>query len=269
MIIFTGTGRSGTRYYSKVFETHQEFRAEELVGQFKALPHAYAPPTDLLADPQLRLQIMRRHLSGVDLATFRDSSNLYVHFLDALLALDPGVKIVLGVRDGRDFARSAITRGWHLPDAYRRKSRHVRAFMRQIADLVGYELPGRYWGFWVRPAKDDPWFPVWGKLSAIERAAWLWQWRNEKALERLAAVPRTSWTIVRLEDVMGDGPPPELRRLESFLGVKANASAVGVKTNDTQVAFRIADKSQWSAADSAGFYRIAGKTMAKFGYPVP
>ena len=108
MIVFTGSGRSGTGLYSKIFNAHHEYNVRGLVGQLRALPGYYNAPSDLLADIRLRRAMMQTHLKGVDLAAFRDSSNPYVHFLDVMHEIDPNIRIVLGVRDGRDFARSGI-----------------------------------------------------------------------------------------------------------------------------------------------------------------
>ena len=73
--------------------------------------------------------------------------------------------------------------------------------------------------------------------------------------------------MIRLEDI-AEGPSKELRRLEDFLGLPARTEAIGIKTNH-MMQHRIPDKRKWSEIDLQGFYRIAGDTMAKLGYPTP
>ena len=73
--------------------------------------------------------------------------------------------------------------------------------------------------------------------------------------------------MIRLEDI-AEGPSEELRRLEDFLGLQARTEAIGIKTNH-MMQHRIPGKGKWSEVDLQGFYRIAGDTMAKLGYPIP
>lgn len=267
MIVFTGSGRSGTGLYSKIFNAHHEYNVRGLVGQLKALPGYYNAPSDLLADIRLRRAMMKTHLAGVDLATFRDSSNPYVHFLDVMYEIAPSVRIVLGVRDGRDFTRSGITRGYQFPDGLSPLG-GAKSAVRAMCRSFGYHLPGRYSGFGLQPEQTDPWFAAWPTMTPVEKMAWLWQNRNEKALTRLQSVPRDQWTIVRLEDLSGEVERgrAELQRLEQFLGIKGDPQWLTQKYNHSQ-SFGFPDKADWPADDVSHFYRIAGPTMAKLGYP--
>ena len=266
MIVFTGRGLSGRGLYSKIFNAHHEYNVRGLVGQLRALPGYYNAPSDLLADIRLRRAMMRTHLKGVDLAAFRDSSNPYVHFLDVMHEIDPNVRIVLGVRDGRDFARSGITRGYHIPDG-RSWSGGVKSVARAVCKTFGYHLPGKHCGFGLQPEQCDPWFAEWPQMSPVEKLAWMWQSRNEKALTRLQSVPRDQWTVVRLEDLSGEAERgrAELQRLEEFLGIKGDPQWLTQKYNHSQ-SFGFPDKADWPEADIRSFYRIAGSTMEKLGY---
>ncbi len=266
MIVFTGSGRSGTGLYSKIFNAHHEYNVRGLVGQLRALPGYYNAPSDLLADIRLRRAMMQTHLKGVDLAAFRDSSNPYVHFLDVMHEIDPNVRIVLGVRDGRDFARSGITRGYHIPDG-RSPLAGVKSAVRAVCRTVGHHLPARYTGFGLQPEGTDPWFDQWPTMTPVEKMAWLWQNRNEKALTRLQSVPKDQWTVVRLEDLSGEAERgrAELQRLEEFLGIKGDPQWLTQKYNHSQ-SFGFPDKADWPEADIRSFYCIAGSTMEKLGY---
>ncbi len=263
MIIFTGTGYSGTGMYSKLFSTHHEYRVERLVRRIRALPGAAAPQHDLLRDPALRRDLMAEHLRGVELRSFRDSSNPYVHLADALWAADQNCRIVLGVRDGREFVRTAISRGHHLPDGHRRPHT-FRTLFHTIARLSG-RARGRFSGFMFEPERSDPWHSQWSALGAVGRMAWLWQYRNRKALERLQSVPTANWTVTRLEDLTRDPSRTELQRLESFVGVPAEPKWLTERHNQTSQ-HTFPHHSEWSADTLAEFERIAGPLMRQFGY---
>jgi hypothetical protein len=245
MIIFTGSGRSGTTYYSKVFGTHHEYRCSQLIQSmqepFTTLAWQY-PHSDLVADKVLRRTLMEQHLAGVDVEAFCDSCNLYIHFLDSLYDINPAVRIVLGARDGRDFARSGIIRRYHDGSLYS--------------------------GAFLTPNLDDPFYSRWRTMTPIEKMAWLWADRYKKALERLKAVPTDNWMLVRLEDLVSDpvSDNDHLKKLENFLSRKAQSKHLGIKHNaNAQQTFPTKD--QWTSDMNKQFFSIAGETMGILGYP--
>lgn len=232
MIIFTGTGRSGTALYSKLFNTLHEYNVSYLRQYFKYSPDE----SDPFADFETRIRIMKEHLKDVNIESFRDSSNPYIHFLDALYAIDNDVRIVLGIRDGRDFVISGITRGYH--------------------DERKYPL------FSMMPTLGDPYYEKWHKMTPIERCAWIWVYRNQKALERWKDIPMKNKHIVKLEDI---GDRDTLDKLEEFLGVKAKRKWLKKKVNANQY-LRFPPKEEWTEEMNSRFYRIAGKMMEELGY---
>lgn len=234
MIIFTGTGRSGTQFYSKLFNTHHEYNVNKhLIKYF-----AYKPtPPDPFSDMEVRISIMKEHLNDVDLKSFRDSSNPYVHFLDALYTLDNDIRICLGVRDGRDFAISYISRCF-----YNEK---------------------KYYYFSVIPTQGDPYYEKWPQMTLLERCAWTWVFRNQKALDRLANVPQKNKHIIKLEQIR---KPAVLSELEFFLGIKANKRLLNRKINATGY-LKYPPKEDWTDEMNIRFYNIAGDMMARLGYP--
>ncbi|MBN1909674.1 MAG: sulfotransferase [Pirellulales bacterium] len=244
MIIFTGSGRSGTKLYAMLFDAHHEYAVDRLKTILeREVPKQDAPLTNPLTDPTQRRRIMEEHLAGIDLATFRDSSNPYIHFIDALVAMDPEVKIVLGVRDGRDFVRSGVSRGYHTSA--------VNA------------------SFGMRPGVDDPYYDNWSQLSPIQKCAWQWTHRNHKALTGLKDAPQDQWTLVRLEDLTAN-PRRELHltRLEEFVGRRAERLWLDVKVNKN-ASFQLPPKEEWSDTWNQEFYEIAGPLMHWLGYPTP
>jgi hypothetical protein len=241
MIIFTGTGRNGTGMYAKMFDAHHEYNMAGLVEMIKEKVVNWSDPeTDYLSDPADRKDIMARHLKDVDINDFRDSSNPYIHFLDTLYEMDPAIRIVLGLRDGRDFARSGLSRGYHT-SVY------------------------NYYG--MIPERDTPFYREWPTMNPIEKMAWLWSYRNHKALTRLQSVPKQNYWIVRLEDLVADDEKAEqtIAELENFVGIKMDRQWLTTKYNKN-IAYVMPSKEQWTPDMNTSFFRIAGAMMRRFGY---
>jgi len=227
MLILTGTGRSGTGMLARLFGGHHEFRATWLLEK-------YAPPGRVpfrSLDERISA-VLDLHL-GVDPEGFIDASNLYIHLIDALGALYPDLRLVLAVRDGRDFVRSAVTRGWH----------------------------GRR-GFDTCPAPGTADFERWPAMTPVERAAWIWVRRNEIALTGLEALPEHCRRVVRIED-LEEG---NLDGLARFAGVPirdAGAVSRRVNANPEQ---SLPPFGRWPEEDRRAFERIAGGMMRRLGY---
>ena len=241
MIIFTGTGRSGTGMYAKMFHAHHEYNVPALGELIKKIVVNWNDPeTDYLGNPSVRREIMMRHLEDVDIPSFRDSSNPYIHFLDTLYEMDPSIRIVLGLRDGRDFARSGITRGYHT---------------------------ARYQHYGMIPERDTPFYREWPDMTPIEKMAWLWFSRNHKALMYLQSVPKENYLIIRLEDlVAGDEKAKQtLAELVKFTGIEPDRQWLTKKYNQNPF-YVIPPKEEWTDDMNKRFFRIAGVMMRKFGY---
>lgn len=241
MIIFTGTGRSGTGMYSKMFKTNHEYNVSNLLNLIQSyFPNWQDPDTDHISSPKIRKEIMKVHLENVDIDNFRDSSNPYIHFLDTLYEMDPCIRIVLGLRDGRDFARSGISRGYHTE---------------------------KYHFFSMVPEHDSPYYREWQFMDPIEKMAWIWAYRNHKALMGLKSVPPTNYCIVRLEDIVSGGETgeKEIERLETFLELKMDRQWLTEKYNRNK-SYSAPLKEEWTMEMNKKFFRIAGPLMCRFGY---
>ncbi len=212
--------------FARLFGGFHEFRATYLLDK-------YCRNNDPFSSFDKRLQAVLDLHQGIDTATFIDSSNLYTYLLDALWALYPNARFILGVRDGRDFVRSAITRGWHTRSSF---------------DTI--------------PRKSSPYYSRWKNMSPIERTAWIWTNRNEIALGLLEHIPRNNWMLVRLEDL----DEMLLCRLEEFAGhpIK-DKKAVNAEVNSNPVQ-NFPPKEEWSEDELQAFYAIAGNMMKKLGY---
>ena len=189
MLIITGTGRCGTMWLAKCFHAHHEYHAAKME---RVWPKFKIQGSETFNDYPKRLQFMKTHLSDVgNQMDFKDSSNLYVHFLDALYEIEPTLKVILIVRDFEPFERSALKRMWHT-----------------------------YLGYHRCPVDG------WGKMDAHQRMRWVYDFRINKAKERMAVLPENQRIICRLEDVARDITP-----LEEFVGVKANKEWTGRVAN--------------------------------------
>jgi hypothetical protein len=161
--------------------------------------------------------------------TFVDSSNLYIYFIDALHLLNPDAKFILTVRNGKDFVRSAFSRRWHEQNA-----------------------------FGTVPPVNDRYFKQWDSLTPIQKNAWIWDYRNRKALEGLKLIPREQKLVLRIEDI---DKQDTLDRLESFTGNKVCDRYIASERYNVNPAFSLPPKEEWSDAQHDEFNAIAGELM--------
>jgi hypothetical protein len=231
MLIITGTGRCGTATLARMLKGHHEFRVQYLLDK-------YFLKADPLSDPfrsiQRRIEAMLDLHQGIDRGTFIDSSNLYIYFIDALCALDPSTRVILLVRNGKDFARSALSRRWHEQNI-----------------------------FGTFPLPDDPYCEKWPSMTPLQKNAWIWVFRNTRALEGLKTVHEGRKLIVKVEDMR---EPQILDRIEAFAGVGTMERTLAEKGLNANPTFALPPKEEWSDSMNRDFDEIAGGMMRIFGY---
>jgi len=231
MLIITGTGRSGTATMAKLLGGFHEFRVNYILDKYFLPP---APHSDPFGSVEKRLMVLLDLHQGIDRRTFVDSSNLYIYFIDALYLLNPDAKFILTVRNGKDFVRSAFSRRWH-----------------------------EQYVFGTVPPDNDRYFKQWGSLTPIQKNAWIWDYRNRKALEGLKVIPDGQKLVLRIEDIFLQ---ETLRRLESFTGKKVCDNNIARERHNVNSAFSLPPKEEWSDARHNEFNAIAGELMGFFGY---
>jgi hypothetical protein len=231
MLIITGTGRSGTATLARLFGGCHEFRVGYLLDKYflKADPHS-----DPFTTIGKRIEAMLDLHQGIDRRTFVDSSNLYIHFIDALSVLNPSVKFILCVRNGKDFVRSAFSRKWHE--------------MRSFGTV---------------PQSNDPCFERWKKMNPLQRNAWIWTYRNTKALQGLSTIPQNLKLIVRIEDI---GRAATLDAIEGFTGIKIRDRRIATIRHNVNPSFALPPKEEWTEEMIMQFDEIAGNMMRYFAY---
>ena len=231
MLIITGTGRSGTGTMAKLLAGHHEFRVQYILDKYFLRAEPHSDPFDAI---EKRLRAMLDLHQGIDRETFVDSSNLYIYFIDALYLLNPEIKIILMVRNGQDFVRSALSRRWHEHKA-----------------------------FGTVPLQNDSYFSKWDSLTPIQKNAWTWQYRNKKALEGLSSVPAKQKLVLRIEDIHKQ---ETLCMLEAFTGKRVSDRELAKKRHNANPAFSLPPKEQWAKQQRDEFNAIAGRMMSFFGY---
>lgn len=229
MLIITGTGRSGTGTMARLLGGHHEFRVHYLLDKYflKADPHG--TPFDTI---EKRVRAILDLHQGIDPAVFIDSSNLYIHFIDAVHALNPSAKFILCVRNGKDFVRSAASRNWHLQNLYG-----------------------------TVPPRSDPYFEKWERMDPLERNAWIWVYRNRKALDGLDMVPELQRLIMRIEDIHQN-----IGLIRDFSGVAIQETSGPLKRHNANPSSDFPPGAQWTRDMQRRFDTVAGEMMRFFNY---
>lgn len=231
MLIITGTGRSGTGMFARLFGGYHEFRIAYLLDKYFSLKDPRANPFDRL---EKRIMAVKDLHQGIEPERFIDSSNLYIHLLDAIYYLNPSAKFILGVRNGRDFARSGITRKWHEQGT-----------------------------FGTVPLRNDPYFDRWNEMTPLQKNAWIWMHRNRIALEGLSVIPDSQKLIVKIEDCTSDAT---LDQLEQFAGVPMVDRSWARRRYNANPTYSFPPKEEWPDSMHKEFDEIAGEMMALLGY---
>jgi hypothetical protein len=231
MLIITGTGRSGTGTMAKLLGGHHEFRVKYILDKY--ILHA-PPHSDPFGTIEKRIAVILDLHQGIEIETFVDSSNLYIYFIDALYLLNPEIKFVLTVRNGKDFVRSAFSRKWHEQNI-----------------------------FGTVPLRNDRYYDQWDFLTPLQKNAWIWDYRNRKAIEGLKGVPEKQKLVLRIEGVHKQ---ETLHMLESFTGKKICNRAFSEKRHNANPDFSLPPKEEWTEGQDNEFNAIAGEMMSFFGY---
>lgn len=229
-MIITGTGRSGTGTFAKLLGGHHEFRASYLVDKYLRGPDCQSLSRSL----ERRISAIKDLHQNIDAESFIDSSNLYIHLIDAVFYLNPDAKFILCTRNGKDFVRSSITRNWH-----------------------------EHGLFGSVPPLDDPFYESWENMNPLQRNAWIWAYRNRVALGGLAMVPKDQKLIVKIEKC---GDDLLLDSLEKFSGFRIPDRSVAKRRFNANPSFTFPSPENWSQSMHSQFDEIAAEMMKTLGY---
>ncbi len=216
---------------AKLFGGHHEFRVNYILDKYFLHPDPHSDPFETM---QKRIMVMLDLHQGIERETFVDSSNLYIYFIDALYLLNPEMKIILTVRNGKDFVRSAYSRGWHERKEY-----------------------GSV------PLRNDRYFDQWDFMTPIQKNAWLWDFRNRKAFEGFKGVPEKQKLVLKIEDIYKQ---ETLCMLEAFTGKRVFDRELAAKRHNANPDFSLPPEEEWTEQQMEEFNTIAGEMMSFLGY---
>ena len=212
MVIFTGAGRCGISTAGKVFRVPPQ-RKGTLPGLIRS---AQAKDGSPYPTRDGRVVAVREHFAALginerNIGMAADRSCVYYHVLDAIPEIDPDVRIVYLTRDPYAHIPSSVARGGHL---------------------------GTCWT--THPTLEDPEWFAWEGWSPVEKAAWVWNFRNVMAFGHLRNTPQKNWLCVRIEDFWD-----RVQEVSEFTGWDPDLEIVKSRT-----LYGTTDKSKLRAADT-------------------
>lgn len=251
------TGRCGSQMIARVLDLHPE------IGAFHE-PRPLLNTTGYLrwsghrgADyVQSRLGRKRDRLLrdlDADGLMYLESSHFLSHLVPELRKRYDA-RFVHLYRDGRDFARSGLERGWYEAGGV------LHRVVTWIRRATGLQVGDSYTDHRLDPPRSLD--------GRLERVAWLWAEVNGVILAQLRRLPSEDVISVRLEDFGAE----MIRRLLAFLGRDAPAWLVAemealaaIRPNRTEDR-RVPPPEKWSEEQVQRFWRVAGEMMERLGY---
>jgi len=186
----------------------------------------------------------------------------YAPFVSAIPAVFPAAKLIVLVRDGRDFVRSVYTSerpdptpvGWLDDDV-------------DLSPLERYVQLGR-----LRPADAEEPRAHWKQMTALEKNAWLWSETYRLIFDGLEQWNEDNLMIVKFEDFIAD-TVSEYKKIRTFLGwdntpvpesvIELVKKPINSRGRDYKILKPWRD---WSREESELFMSQASEMMKKLGY---
>lgn len=271
-----GTGRAGTMALSNILASepgvtclHEgKLRHGEVAGKqflpFLTLENrlAYENPDEapvFFERTRASLAQIARDAGGTH---FGDIAYNYTPFLGPLGRTYPAAKLIVFVRSGIDFVRSATQRsgedvspvGWPPLD----KS------LSRVERFVGL---GRF-----APRQQDPLSARWPTLDHVARNAWLWAETNRLIFDGISLRPPGTTFVLRYEEFFAD-PLSAYPKLRQFLEIHAPLSPSTIDLLRTPVNVRtqkiLGSFVTWTSIEQEQFREFAGPMMDRLGYSIP
>lgn len=251
------TGRCGSKMMARVLDVHPAIAAYH-----EPRPHlnteAYLRWSDDKGSEYVhdRLGQKRDGLisqAGAQQCSYVESSHFMSHLIPEIYERY-GACFVHLYRDGRQFIRSGLERGWYEKPGI---GGRVKTWIRRS---LGVPI-----GFSFRDHRLDPPSDM---TTRFDKIAWLWVEINRAILEALDRLPETDVMEVRLE-AFG---PKTIRRLLAFVGHKVNSDLLA-RMRD--VAERRPNRTEnrtvppaedWGPTKVERFWKIAGNMMRRLNY---
>lgn len=163
-------------------------------------------------------------------------------------------KFIFIFRDGRDFARSGMSRSWYKPES--------------LIDRLKTLLRRRFLITTGRDTADTLLIPPPEYKTRFDKIAWRWVTVNRIILDHLSSLPDGQAFSLKVEDLGRE----KLIELHSFLGIDADETLIaemlnvaGTKPNKSPN-YAFPPYAEWSVSDRERFGVIAGDLMRTLGY---
>jgi len=197
-----------------------------------------------------------------NLRAFGDIAYNNAPFTAVIPQVFPDAKLIVLVRDGRDFVRSVYTSerpdplpvGWLDADT-------------ELTDLEKYVAFGR-----LRPVPGLPDHACWNDMTAVQKNAWLWSETYRIIIDGLSAWNDTQTMIVRAEDFFAD-VEGTYRNIRCFLGFKFEMSrqtksllTSNINKRSSKSSYVLPHHSNWNQKTQCEFWSEAEMMMHNLGY---
>lgn len=223
MLFFgTGTGRCGTMTLANLLNEEAKtvclhegkLRHGEEAGK-QWLPFLTLQNLHAYFNPERNADVLRQTRGGMadvgqreGLDRLGDVAYNYAPFVGQLPEVCPDSRLIVMVRDGRDFVRSVYTA--EVPDPTPVGWLDAN---RTLDKVERYIALGR-----LRPKPGDPLARTWDTLPPVAKNAWLWAETNRLILDGLAAWPADRVLVLRFETFFAD-PLANYGQVRRFLGI--------------------------------------------------
>jgi len=272
-----GAGRCGSMMLAnllnaedRVLALHEGKIRKREESKQQRLPFLTLENFQAYAKPEQAKQIFADRRKGVatiiadeNLRAFGDIAYNNSPFVAAIPKVFPKARLIVLVRDGRDFVRSVYTSdrpdptpvGWLDADV-------------ELSDLERYIALGR-----LRPLPADPVANKWPTMSAVAKNAWLWAETYRVVMDGV----ESSWNqdqvmIVRAEDMFAD-PAEKYHEIRDFLGFRWPVSPdvetllkVQINARPGNSSYLLPKHPEWDKFTGDDFWAYAFATMDRLGY---
>ena len=206
-----GTGRCGTQFLSRVFESENSVASVHERNPFNETFHRYCKWYGVPVDHEGFLRAKEEEIRA-DLKNYSFSIESSAHLSLSIQELYErfNAKFVLLVRRPDQVVNSYLYKGWysnpivrmdsHLPPSYQ-ESRDPHHFLGRIF-----------------PSGET--FERWQSLTQVGKLAWYWSALNNRVIEQFSAIPQEHWRIQKLEDLSYSS----YLEITQFVGFPSNIS---------------------------------------------
>jgi hypothetical protein len=274
MLFFgTGSGRCGTMTIANLLNLEEgtaclhegKFRDYEQAGE-QWLPFLTLQNLTAYHYPDRTWSLFSQARNGLtDLLAAKDITNLgdiaynYAPFVGVIPEFFPDAKLLVIIRDGRDFVRSAYTSdnpdptpvGW-LDD-------------RPLSKLERYIALGR-----LRPHPNDIDETAWMDMHPVEKNAWLWSETNRIIFKGLEKWKPENVLVIRFEEFFAD-TMAGYRKLRGWLGFTSPMPEEKVRQRlerkiNKRTGIILPPPAEWDEKLNQMFMKYAGDMMRQLNY---